>query len=130
MFGKNIEIFITKRVIILLIILSIANIIFMNERWKVLAGLLIGTAFSVIKFYSNAYYLRSILTGVARFSAMRGIIIRYLISQISVVIVLTMTIVHDIWFFAGITAGLLSVPVVIFINSITEGLGFTHNNFK
>jgi hypothetical protein len=59
-----------------------------------------------------------------------GVIVKFLINQIVTVVLLAVSLSISLWFFTGITAGVLLVPAAIFINNITEILGITKNNFE
>jgi hypothetical protein len=125
--------FIVKRVLICLILLSIIVIIVFDTKIPVLIGLLLGTTISVFKLGSNAWIISRIAGveqdgGRKKFSSNFSSVI-YALTQIVSLLLLYMAYRINQWGFAGFAAGLLTVPFVLMINSITEALGITRNNF-
>lgn len=125
--------FLVKRVLICLILLSIIVIMAFDKKITVLIGLILGTTISVLKLGSNAWIINKIADvdkncGKKKFSDKFSSVI-YALTQIAVLLMLYIAYRINQWGFAGFAAGLLTVPVVIMINSITEALGITRNNF-
>lgn len=131
--------FVAKRVLICSVILSIIILVWLGQKWFALAGLLLGSALSIIKFGSYTWLFERILsaaannsiaTGSKRKSSARLSMLGFLANQIIVFPVLFAAYFLNQWFFAGITAGVLLVPFVIIVNCITEALKITSNNFE
>lgn len=121
--------FILKRVLIIFAILVLLDIFFLNQRWYVLAGLLLGTSFGIVKLNSTLSMLKTVLPRGESSQAVRSGLRNYMIGSLSTIVVLIASVITNLWFFAGTVAGLLLVTLVILINSITEALHITHNNF-
>ncbi|NTW72359.1 MAG: hypothetical protein HGA49_08975 [Eubacteriaceae bacterium] len=121
--------FIIKRVLILFGILVLLDLIFLNQRGYVLAGLLLGTAFGILKLNSTLSMLKNVLPKGESSQAVRRSLRNYLIGNLGTAVVLIAAVITNLWFFAGTVVGLLLVTLTILINSITEVLHITHNNF-
>lgn len=134
MLKSKLEKFVAKRVLIFFIILAILNIVFNDERWYLLFGLMFGGIFSTFKFVTYAVVLKKALViesenGKARLGT-KNSLLTFIISQIILLPVLFLSLKFNQCFFTGIVIGILLVPLVIFINCITELLKITHNNFE
>jgi hypothetical protein len=131
---SKIEKFVAKRVLMFFIILAILNLVFNDERWYLLFGLMFGGIFSTFKFVAYAVVLKKALVietenGKSR-SGTKNSLLTFIISQIILLPVLFLSLKFNQSFFTGIVMGILLVPFVIFINCITELLKITHNNFE
>ncbi|RCX14323.1 hypothetical protein DFR58_11546 [Anaerobacterium chartisolvens] len=124
------EKFIARRVCVLFLLLAVLNLIFIESKWTVLFGLFAGGAFSLLRFSSQASFLSRVLVNGDRGTARRRVTLNYIMSQLAVIVLLTAAINLSFPLFAGVVAGILLVPAVIFINNITEILRVTHNNFE
>lgn len=129
MLGSPLEKFIAKRVLILAIIVYMISFAFIPHKLAILAGLITGTFFGILRFSTMARTFSDIIinskTGAATIS-----VIKYVINFILTIILICFSLIYSAWFFAGMITGILLVPFVIIINGITEGLGITHNNFE
>ena len=134
MFKSKIEQFVAKKAVICLILLSIIDIIAINYRWLVLVGLFSGTILSVAKFGSYAWVFGRICStdqgDSSRKQASGSSITVYMLNQLILLPLLFLTYFLNRWIFTGFVAGILIVPFVIMINSITEVLGITKNHFE
>lgn len=126
----KIEKFIAKRVLIVIGLLSIVTITVLQQRWMVLAGLFAGGIFSILRFGSLSDMITSLLNGGNKQSVALRSVLSYVLSMITLVILMAASLLYNGWFAAGMITGILLVPFIIFINSLTEGLGITHNNFE
>ena len=122
--------FIAKRALVLFILLSVLNIVFMEERWLILAGLALGCSFSILKLGSLINTISGIMLKSEKSDKHTGVIVKFLINQAVTIVLLAASISVSLWLFAGMTAGILLVPAAVFVNNITEILGITHNNFE
>lgn len=134
MIKSKLERFIAKRVLICMILLLIVDMIVSENRWFVLVGIIVGTILSFVKFGSNAWVLKGIL-GIdqnnAQIKLTPGIsIIIFIISQLILLSLLFLAYFLNYWIFAGFVAGILLLPLVIMVNSITEAFGITKNHFE
>ncbi len=114
----------------LFLLLALLNLLFIQPKWPVLFGLLAGGAFSLLRLSSLASFLSRLLAKGDKSATQRKGVLNYIIGQFAVVVLLTAAINLSVPLFAGTVAGVLLVPAVIFINSITEILKVTHNNFE
>jgi hypothetical protein len=130
---SRLERFIAKRVIIYILLLSIIDVIMLENKWFVLIGLIVGALLSVVKFSCNAWVLAGIL-GVDQAKRKKlspGIsAVLFTFSQLILLPLLFLAYYINQWVFAGFVAGILLVPLVIMINSITEAFGITKNHFE
>lgn len=126
--------FIAKRVLICSILLSIIDLLWIEQRWYTLAGLLLGGAFSVLKFGSYTWIFKKIVSGAAspaqKTSSARSSMLAFLANQIILFPLLLAAYFINHWLFAGMVAGILLVPFVIMVNCVTEVLKITSNNFE
>lgn len=134
MFKSKIELFIAKKAVICLILVSIIDIIAINARWLVLVGLFVGTILSVVKFGSYAWVFGRICSTDQGDPSKRqtpgSSITVFMLNQLVLLPLLFITYFINHWIFAGFVAGILIVPFVIMINSITEVLGISKNHFE
>jgi hypothetical protein len=130
----KLEKFIAKRSLIFFIILAILDIVLFKNRWYVLVGLVVGGVFSISKFGSYTLVFSRIIASESRNSQhnhpVRKSLIVFFINQLVLLPLLYFALKFNQWFFIGVVAGILLVPLVLFINSITETLKITHNNFE
>lgn len=122
--------FLFKRVLILLMILTIFDLIFVKKPIIVLVGIIIGTVFSFIRFSSMEAFFTRLLSIDKKGTAAKKSVINFIVSQAVTIALLVITMIINMGLFAGTVAGILTVPTIIFINAATEGFGLTHNNFE
>ncbi|MCR4437114.1 MAG: hypothetical protein QHH06_07505 [Clostridiales bacterium] len=102
----------------------------MKNKWLVLGGLFCGTVFSLFRFSSMVAVYAKILSQEAKQAAVAKSVLNYVVSLVVVIALLVISMKISMSMFTGMTAGILLVPAVFFINAITEGFGITHNNFE
>lgn len=127
---SNIEKFIAKRVLFLVGILSLADILMVDQRWLALAGLLAGAIFGILRFGSLADVIMQLLARSNAQAAAKKSVLNYVFSFIVLIVLFSASLLYNGWFAAGMITGDLLVPFVIMVNGLTEGLGITHNNFE
>ena len=134
MFKTKLEKFIAKRSLLFFVILAILDIVLFKNRWYCLVGLFLGGIFSVSKFRSYSMVFTRIIgsasINVKNSHAVRNSLIVFFINQIILLPILFISLKFNSWFFMGIVAGILLVPLVLMINTITEPLRLTHNNYE
>lgn len=134
MLKTKLEKFVAKRVLIYFMILAILDIVLMENKWYVLLGLFLGGMFSVLKFSSYSFVFSSMIAseikGSGKSSPVRKSFIIFFINQLVLLPILYLALKYNQWFFIGVVAGILLVPLVILINCVTEPLKLTHNNFE
>jgi hypothetical protein len=130
----KLEKFVAKRSLIFFILLAILDIVFIHRRWFLLTGLLLGGILSNLKFSSYALVFSKMIAynngnSQHRYGTGKSIIY-FIMNQLLILPVLFLALKFNLWFFIGVVAGILLVPLVLFINCITEPLKITHNNFE
>ncbi len=134
MLKNKLAIFIAKRVLVCSALLSVMVLVWIEQRWYTLAGLLVGSAFSVMKFGSYTWIFKKIVSGAAssaqKTNSARSGMLAFLVNQIVIFPLLLAAYFLNHWFFAGMVAGILLVPFVIMVNCVTEALKITSNNFE
>lgn len=130
LFQSKLVRFMVKRAAVFLAVLSVADLIFLgNNRWLVLAGLTVGTLLSVARLMGNEWLFRKIfqLTGG---KAVAGSILVFTGLQLILLPVILLVYFVSVWTLYGFVAGVLAVPAVVMINSVTETFKMTKNNFE
>lgn len=132
MLKNKMLVFMAKRVLICCILLSIIDMIWMKQRWSILAGLIVGSIFSVVKFGSYTWVLSKVaaVDNAQIKKPARSSILVFFINQILLFPALLAAYFLNIWFFTGVVAGILLVPFAMMINCVTEASGISHNNFE
>lgn len=122
--------FIAKRVAALLIVLAVADLVFLeNKRWLVLAGLLAGSLIAIGRLGCNEWLLRNIFRPAGKKAPVGGIA-AFTLNQLVLLAFIVLAFLMNIWVLYGFLAGVLAAPLVIMFNSITEAFGITKNNFE
>lgn len=130
MFRSKLEKFIVKRAAIFLILLSAADLAFLGEnRWLTLAGLLAGTSLSIARLIVNEWLFKEVFK-LSGGKAAAGSILVFTAVQLVLLPVLLLLYFLSAWILYGFVAGILAVPVIVMVNSITEAFGITKNNFE
>jgi len=140
--------FLYKRTIICYLLLAIADILFVTNKWPVLAGLTIGVLLNTIRFGTVAFLLNNItnreknnekcLTSEKNIingrkinnAGIKAANIFITLNHLIFLPMLYFSYLVGLYFFAGMVAGILVIPFIMFINGITEALNITHNNFS
>ena len=119
-----------KRAAVLLLILTASDMIFLKSvRWPVFAGLLTGFLISIGKLAGNEWIFEKIFRTDGEKAAL-GSIALFSASQLALIPVIVLAYFFSAWTLYGLTAGILTVPIITMINSVTEALGITKNNFE
>lgn len=123
--------FVAKRSGVLLAVLAVAVLLFGRQRMLMLCGLAAGGGLSLLRFAGNAWISQRLLApGLAPRTAVCGSLAAFLIHQEILLIFLWAAYCFNLSFFIGGVAGILLVPAVIMINSVTEAAGITANGFE
>lgn len=124
--------FMIKRTLVFFTILLVFGLLFLKEGIFFSAGLIIGQVCGLLKFI----LLESILTSMVSKTkekhsfVFRTLAVKHAIELIILIFIFIISIKTNIWFFAGETAGVLLIPVVIIVNSLTESFRLSKNNFE
>lgn len=116
--------------IILYLVTVILLLIFFYSHPIIIAGITLGGVLSIVRFSTNATSFIRLLSGTGETLAGGRGIKWFVINSIVAFLVLAVSIKINLFFFGGVIAGIFFVPIVIIINSITEAIGITHNNFE
>ena len=133
MFKSRLDKFILKRAAALFFVLATADIAFSGVgRWMILAGLSAGAIISTGRLCSNEWLFKKIfrLNQSDGKRAAAGSMAAFTISQLVLIPVIVLAYLLSVWALYGFIAGILIIPIVIMINSITEAFGITKNNFE
>ncbi|MDP4118423.1 MAG: hypothetical protein Q8873_04445 [Bacillota bacterium] len=132
MFKSRLEGFIAKRTVVYLAITVIAAMFF-KDRWYIACGLSAGAFFSAAKFAGYAWGYRRLTEETSgnkvNFKAVVRNIIIFVVSQLITITLLFEFYFYNVWLFGGFVAGLMAAPAILVVNSVTEVLGITKNNF-
>ncbi len=134
MFKSKLEKFTATRAAMRFLVLSVADLIFLENRWLVLAGLFAGAVISVFKFVSCSWILRRAVdderaTLGKRKTVGLTFVVNMIYQSITLFSLLITYFLFGQWALAGLAAGILLVPFVMMGNAITETLGITKNGF-
>jgi hypothetical protein len=102
---------------------------FENDKWHILYGLLAGVFVSLGRLGSNEWIFRKVFNLKGEKAAV-GSITAFTASQLVLMLIIIIAYFISVWVLYGLIAGILAVPVIIMINSITEAFGITKNNFE
>lgn len=119
-----------KRAAVLFLLLAAADIAFLGDnKWQVLVGLFVGAVIGMGRFGSHEWVLKKVfqLNGD---KAVTGSVLVFTVSQTVLFLLIVIMYLLNLWTLYGFVAGILIVPLIIMINSITEALGITKNNFE
>lgn len=122
--------FILKRIIIFIALIIIIDFLFLKGNTKFIAGLIVSSIFGFMKF--NSYSI--VLKGLSELKDTKNVFlisfVRFVAGQGAIILLMALSIKYDIYFFYGVLGGVMIIPLIIFINSITEGTGITKNMFQ
>lgn len=122
--------FIKTRIIIVYVVLIVTTLILFDKRWNIVIGVSCGTIFGILKYIGTSRFLSNLLLQGEQIPCLGKTLVKFLSLQIVTVFFMVVSICIDLWSFFGVVAGILLVPVIILVNSITEALGISHNNFQ
>ncbi|HEX2947515.1 MAG TPA: hypothetical protein VHT96_16380 [Clostridia bacterium] len=133
MFNSKLVRFILKRLLICFILLSIFDMVMIENRWSAFCGLAAGAIISAMKFCGSAAALAGFFgietrAGRGRLGQRWAVVI-FLLNQLILLPLLFLAYNISQWVFWGFVAGILTIPMLIMLNSITEAFGITRNHF-
>lgn len=130
MLKSKLEKFIAKRAAILAAAIAAADLVFGGGRkWVLLLGFLAGAVFNMFLFCGNGWILKKIAQPGSTRNAIGGAAL-FSIFQLILFPAAVLAYCVSIWVLYGFAAGVLVIPLVIMINSMTEAFGITKNNFE
>lgn len=109
-----------------------------DVRWVLVAGLFVGTVFSVARFSGYAWVfariadltLSSEKPASTQKRAFAGSIFAFVLNLSILLPIIFVSYTVHLFLFVGLIVGIFSVPIVIMINSVTEAVGITKNHFE
>lgn len=122
--------FLVKRIFVLFVVLGILSLLFVKDKWVSLAGLIIGSIFTLMRFSSLSKTVKVIIESKIDGPSPIRIVFTYVLNLLALIVLMAVSVKINVWLFGGITCGVLLVPFILTVNSFTEGLGITHNNFE
>lgn len=129
MFISKLIKFIVKRAALFLVLLTAADLAFLgNHKWLVLAGVFAGAFISVGRLFSNEFILKKIfeLNGKKTIAGSMA----FAMNQLILLPVIALAYSLSVWILVGFIAGILTVPIIVMINSVTEAFEITKNDFE
>jgi fatty-acid desaturase len=132
---NKLVVFTLKRALFLYPVALIICIIFATNKLSAFIGLTVGAVLSVLRLYLSTEVMGRLNASTEREGSYRKhstvkLVILQLINQFLILPLLFFAYLISKNFFAGFIAGVFIVPLVFMINSITEALGLTNNNFE
>lgn len=128
--AKALQCFIKTRIIIVYIVSIIISLILFDNRWNIVIGLTCGSVFGILKYIVASRFISNILLQREENLSLARILVKFLSLQVVTVLLMAVSIRISLWSFLGVVAGILLIPLIILINSLTEALGISHNNFQ
>lgn len=128
-FKEKTEVFLVKRSIIITLVLLGLSIIFFEVNKEVIFGLLTGYLISLLRLRILSDTVTTLVKKAANHVKKR-MPAKYIAVQMLTIIVLILAIKRSIPFFMACFAGVLIIQLTILVNSISELLGITRNNFE
>lgn len=128
--AKALQCFIKTRIIIVYIVSIIISLILFDNRWNIVIGLTCGSVFGILKYIVASRFISNILLQREENLSLARILVKFLSLQVVTVLLMAVSISISLWSFLGVVAGILLIPLIILINSLTEALGISHNNFQ
>lgn len=129
MISKNkTKLFLFKRSIIVVLILIVISLIAFKINTEILCGLAIGYVVSLLRLKELCGFADKIICNSAGKNKMAPV--KYIFVQIFTVLVLVLSAKISLNFFLSVFVGILIVPITIMLNSLSESLGLTKNNFE
>jgi hypothetical protein len=127
---SKLEKFIAKGVLVVFVILTVLDLMLIQKKWFVLIGLFIGGLFSLIKFSSTAFIFSNLIYKLDKKAIVLRSVITYIINQCIAIGLLFVAAKINLWLLAGMTAGILLVPLVIFLYCISRAFSKSNNIFE
>lgn len=110
--------------------LAVITAVFLgSHRWPVFAGLFSGALLGFFRLCGNEWIFKRLLCQNGAKAAAGGAAV-FLTSQLLLILALALAYEAGRWAFCGLLAGVLIIPAVVMMNSITEAVGFTKNSFE
>lgn len=123
------EIFLIKRSVIIIFGLIILSLIVFKFNKEIINGLICGYLVSLLRLKVLAGTIKEIVSIRIKKTLKRSRF-KYLLVQLLTVVILVVAIKVSILFFLSFFVGLISIQITILINSVTELIGITKNNFE
>lgn len=116
-----------KSVVLILILIGLSQVVF-RINLAIFLGLIIGYFVSLIRLRVLSSAAKGVLSRFKKNNIGSGL--NYIGVQIITILVLVVAIKISIPVFLAASLGILTIPITIMINSFTEFLGATRNNFE
>ena len=128
---RNPENFIAKKALIFSPLLTIVSLVWLDKWYVYLAGLIIGILASLFKIYfMGDVYTRLLISSNEQRPSVRFSTLKLIAMQLFSFFVLVVSSIMGFQGLIGAFLGILIVPGVIFVNSITEYIGLSKNKFR
>lgn len=123
------EYFLVKKSIIIILILICISIIIFGRNFEVIVGVVLGYLISLLRLRTLSGILKK-MVGNAVKQVKKYSPVSYIFVQLFTILILILAVMKSAPFFLAVFTGILVVPLTILINSLTELLGITRNNFE
>lgn len=121
--------FFVKRICILYIVFLIVFFLSKNQRIPMILVLTFGVLFSILRFWLLESVLKQVVGRGKKSLAIIANMMVYLFSLVVVGGIVVIAIRIGIYTVIAALVGTLSIPIIIMINTITEALGITKNQY-
>lgn len=128
-FYNKIEAFLIKRSVIITSILMVFSLIIFKTNKEIILGLVIGYLVSLIRLRILSSTVKNIIGNAVK-QVKKRTPFEYIFVQVFTLAVLIYAIKSSVPFFFASFAGILIIPLTILINSLSELIGLTRNNFE
>lgn len=128
LYVKNTEKFLIKLSLFIEFLLILICIFFLNNKKEILIGLISGYLMSIIRFRILSNTAQSLINKSDQ--SKKHFPYSYIVIQIVTVVFLVMSIKKSLPIFFASFIGILVMQISILINSFTELVGITKNNFE
>jgi hypothetical protein len=125
--NKTEKFLIIRSLILILSLVGLSQIIYKFD-FAILLGLIIGYFVGILRLRTLTVAAHTIFSSTNKKN--KGTVLKYILVQIVTILALAIAIKVTVPFFFAVSVGVLTVPITIMINSFTEFLGATRNNFQ
>lgn len=112
----------------LYIVLSAVSLLFLTDRWSILAGLTLGGGLSIARLAATNLMVSGLV--LQDKDALRGKMRKYLLVQVATILILVASALQGIGFLLGTASGVLLLPAAISIASIVGAFGIKRSRLS
>ncbi|HHV59656.1 MAG TPA: hypothetical protein GXX49_05115 [Clostridiaceae bacterium] len=105
--------------LIFFVVAFLINVLLLQSL-SFMIGLLIGSSIGFLKFYFMSGFLSVLVMKPEAVNLHKSGIVKYILSIATVIIILAAAAIYDLFLFAGVSAGILAMPVIITISALKQ----------